>query len=678
MTRNNTFLTFLFFFLLSPTLWAQSNDECGGATVITDPTNFCSPIPGEDNTSATPSSQAFPSCWSSANADLWYTFTAVAPDLVVVVKGLTPSNPTGTLSGPQIAVYSGDCNNPTEIDCAFDNNFSNNFSTVVGGLVVGQQYFIRIDGVLPGSFQYCIQNKVLNVISDATGDCPTATLIYDKKPILVEGTNSGGVDPFEMDNVPCLPGYVGVETSSAWFVFTACNNGKLEFTISPLVPEDDIDFVLYRLPNGPGDCTGRISERCMAAGDFNAASPCMGPTGLNSTATDVNQPAGCAPGMDNFLRYLTLVPGATYALAVNNFTTTGNGYIIEWGGTAIFEGGDLTANFMTDEPDKKICLGEELVLTDSSYASSGPITSWAWDFGTGAVSDSTDGQGPHTVQYQTIGPKTIILTVKTGEGCAARDTAFVLVQFCCKLDAAVSVEPGCPEPNDPAATATVEVQNALDPLTITWSNGQSGISTSTSIDSSGTYNVLVEDANGCKDSLTFLVNTPLNVSAMFPPDDTILQGETVTLAISAMPTDSLSVTWTDNDGNVLTGPSITITPQETVHYNVVVNNTGCVFSDSVSVIVDKPKYERPNAFTPNGDGNNDTFGPVLVGHTLIQLEVWSRWGEKVFDAINEGKTTWDGTINGEAAPSDVYVYRMRVRLVSGEEKVDKGDVTLLR
>jgi len=674
MTRHNTFLSFLFFILLSPTLWAQTNDECNGATVIADPSDYCTPSPGEDNTAASPSMEAFPSCWSNVGADLWYTFTAVATDLIVITKGQTPSNPTGTMFGPQVSVYGGDCTNLSEIACASDLNFSNNLPLSVSGLVVGQQYFIRIDGIIPGFFELCIKNSEnANV---ASGDCPSATIVTCTAPIEVDQVFGPGNDPSELDDAPCLIGFAG-ESSAAWYVFTAVNNAKLTFTITPNDPNDDIDFVLYRLPNGPGDCTGKISERCMVAGDFGAGSPCMGPTGLNLTATDINQPPGCAPGSDNFLRFLTLVPGRTYALCINNFTTLGNGFSLEWGQEAIFLGAPM-ANFSTDQPDIKLCLGEEVVLTDSSYSAGGVLSEWNWDFGQGSISDSTTGQGPHTIQYQTLGPKQIILTVKNDVGCESRDTANFVVQFCCTLDAEVSVEPGCPEPNDPAAIAIVAIKNSLDPLTITWSNGQTGSSDTTSIDSSGTYTVLVVDANGCKDSVSFLVNTPLNVSAMFPPDTTILQGATITLAISAMPTDSLSVTWTDGAGKILTDSSITITPEDSITYFVEVNNTGCIFSDSVTVIVEKPQYKRPNAFTPNGDGSNDTFGPVLKGDSLIHLEVWSRWGKKVFDSINEGKNTWDGTINGEDAPSDVYVYRVRVRLVNGEEKSDKGDVTLLR
>ena len=677
MTRNITYLVLLFFMLLSPTLWAQANDECSSATVIADPTDYCTPSAGEDNSLATASLQPFPSCWSNVNKDLWYSFTAIAPDLIVIVKGQTPSNPTGTLFGPQVAVYSGDCNNLTEIACAVDLNFSNNLPFAVANLVVGQQYFIRVDAVIPGLFEVCIKNQVnASVVS---GDCPTATVVCGTDPIEVDQVFGAGIDPFELDDAPCLIGFAG-ESSAAWYVFTAANNAKLTFTITPNDPNDDIDFVLYRLPNGPGDCTGKISERCMVAGDFGPTSPCMGPTGLNLTATDVNQPPGCAQGMDNFLRFLTLVPGRTYALCINNFTTIGNGFTIEWGQDVLFEGQPI-AKFSTDEPDKKLCLGEELVVTDSSYSNGGVLTNWHWDFGTGSISDTVTGQGPHTVQYETLGPKQITLTVKNDFGCVSSATALVLVEFCCKLEATVSVKPGCPLPNEPSATVTVDIQNGLDTLLITFSNGQTGSSPTTEIDSSGTYTVLVVDANGCRDSVTFQVNTPLNVSAMFPPDtSTILEGETITLTVTSNPTDSLDIDWVniEMETEKYKGPVQPLTPTKTTTYKITVNNTGCIFTDSVTIVVKEPSDDYPNAFTPNGDGANDTFGPVLVGHTLVQLEVWSRWGKKIFDSISAGSATWDGNINGEIAPSDVYVYRMRVRQVNGEETVETGDVTLLR
>jgi gliding motility-associated-like protein len=167
---------------------------------------------------------------------------------------------------------------------------------------------------------------------------------------------------------------------------------------------------------------------------------------------------------------------------------------------------------------------------------------------------------------------------------------------------------------------------------------------------------------------------------MFPPDtSTILLGESITLTVKAMPVDSLSVVWTEIDGNTtLNGLEQTLTPTDTISYAISVNNYGCIFKDTVTIVVEKPSFDMPNAFTPNGDGANDAFGPVIEGYTFVQLEIWSRWGEKVFDSLNAGSNTWDGTINGLPAPSDVYIYRVNVLMPNEQAETRSGDVTLLR
>ncbi|MFN0033503.1 MAG: gliding motility-associated C-terminal domain-containing protein [Saprospiraceae bacterium] len=85
----------------------------------------------------------------------------------------------------------------------------------------------------------------------------------------------------------------------------------------------------------------------------------------------------------------------------------------------------------------------------------------------------------------------------------------------------------------------------------------------------------------------------------------------------------------------------------------------------------------PNAFTPNGDGSNDVFRVVAhEGAELVTgLEIYDRWGEKVYE--NQGDAFWDGMIGGKPAPSDVYVYIVKVTC---GELVERrwGDVTLLR
>lgn len=65
----------------------------------------------------------------------------------------------------------------------------------------------------------------------------------------------------------------------------------------------------------------------------------------------------------------------------------------------------------------------------------------------------------------------------------------------------------------------------------------------------------------------------------------------------------------------------------------------------------------PTAFTPNGDGLNDNFGPVGEGIEGYKLTVFNRWGETVFSSkdINE---KWDGSHNGLPVPFGIYNYEV--------------------
>ena len=89
----------------------------------------------------------------------------------------------------------------------------------------------------------------------------------------------------------------------------------------------------------------------------------------------------------------------------------------------------------------------------------------------------------------------------------------------------------------------------------------------------------------------------------------------------------------------------------------------------------------PNAFSPNGDGNNDVFMAYTSndkGLVYFELLVFNRWGEKVFESntISQG---WDGTYKGQLQNPDVYVYQATYGF-RGEPlaKTSKGSITLIR
>jgi gliding motility-associated-like protein len=193
--------------------------------------------------------------------------------------------------------------------------------------------------------------------------------------------------------------------------------------------------------------------------------------------------------------------------------------------------------------------------------------------------------------------------------------------------------------------------------------------------------------SGC-DSTICLIVTVLDTPQvnLVVSQDTFFIGDTIDLSIS--PSNFDSILWFAN-GTLLSectnSPTCTALASESgeVKFSVVVvNENGCTTALSQTVVItilcEPEKVEIPNAFSPNGDTHNDTFGIVSRGdEEVISMEIWNRWGQKVY----EGTAPWDGTFKGEPAPSEVYVYLIRIgcpAVVEAKERVLKGDVTLLR
>ena len=85
----------------------------------------------------------------------------------------------------------------------------------------------------------------------------------------------------------------------------------------------------------------------------------------------------------------------------------------------------------------------------------------------------------------------------------------------------------------------------------------------------------------------------------------------------------------------------------------------------------------PSAFTPNGDGKNDVL--YVRGEEIAELEffVYNQWGQLVFET-NTQNQGWDGYFRGKVALSCTYTYLVRARLISGEEVVRTGHVSIIR
>ncbi len=174
----------------------------------------------------------------------------------------------------------------------------------------------------------------------------------------------------------------------------------------------------------------------------------------------------------------------------------------------------------------------------------------------------------------------------------------------------------------------------------------------------------------------------INRITVEPDTTTLFFGQVVTVSVETTPANPPGATyaWTAN-GQSISGNVPQITHQPTVTPTVyevrITAPGGCVTTGNVSVTLEEPEVKIPNAFTPNGDGRNDFFNFIVaVPVDIIQFRVFNRWGQLVYDNGDPGRG-WDGTQNGNPAPSDVYVYQIILRFASGD-KTFSGDVTLIR
>ncbi len=140
-------------------------------------------------------------------------------------------------------------------------------------------------------------------------------------------------------------------------------------------------------------------------------------------------------------------------------------------------------------------------------------------------------------------------------------------------------------------------------------------------------------------------------------------------------------TWLD-DPNIANPVA---TPEETTTYYVYITTpSGCVEYDSVTVTV-VTTLLIPSGFTPNGDGINDTWEiDNLDFFSDVLIEIYNRWGEKLFIFRGHGKdyehvpeNRWDGLWKGKPVPIGTYYYIIDFH-DEFEEKPKTGPLTIMR
>ena len=212
--------------------------------------------------------------------------------------------------------------------------------------------------------------------------------------------------------------------------------------------------------------------------------------------------------------------------------------------------------------------------------------------------------------------------------------------------------------------------------TINTFNECEGFNTTVGSNTYNTTGVFTDVINGCDTIITDLTINPAPTLTLIKSDDNCGEGKGSVSAIANSSNPPITYNWStgSSDSTINSLPSGT--------YAVTVNDAlGCSATDSIGVqnfIVDCDYFVYlPNGFTPNGDQNNDILYVRGKGITSFTLNIYNRWGNKVF-VTDELNTGWDGTFKGEPQNTAVFVYTIEGAFENGETFKESGDISLLR
>ncbi|MFN5785188.1 MAG: PKD-like domain-containing protein, partial [Flavobacteriia bacterium] len=318
---------------------------------------------------------------------------------------------------------------------------------------------------------------------------------------------------------------------------------------------------------------------------------------------------------------------------------------------------------------------------------SDPAYDYDWQFGDG--SGSQQYEPSHT--YGNIGTYTITLTgINPATSCVNSGTLDVTLEDSPPIGFYVTENEGCVI-FDVTFTDTINLPGS----TLSWDFGDGQTSNQPGVvdhqyDQAGCYDVTltVTSQNGCVSSITqedYVCAFDVPFASFMAVSDTMPTTDPVFEFINNSD-NAYTYVWLFGDGtsSVATEPIHTY-PEEPGSYVVTLyafNELGCYDSTFYTIVVlEELLFYVPNSFTPNDDGTNDIFLPVMnsgFDRDSYTLSIFNRWGEEVF-ITNDPNEGWDGTYLGVESQIGVYTWKITFGALQNEEVFERtGHVTLVK
>ncbi len=529
----------------------------------------------------------------------------------------------------------------------------------------GGSYTVYVQSTIPGCTPSALVPVTASVsplpITLSANFTPNDTVCVNT-PVTINLNASGGSGTFTYTWSPVTSTLSSitqtVSASTSFNVFVGSNGCLKQFYLPVIVipyPKDTI------VPTAGITCTNTLVT---LNGSFSASGPSYTyswTTGSGNITSAANSNTVTVNSSGTYtLSISDLITGcvSTQTISVNTNTTAPNAQI---GATALIS-----------------CSSNSVLLDGtSSSAGAGIVYSWSTSGGTilsgaNSITASAGSAGTYslTVTDSNTGCKTVTATSVAGDNTIPN------------LNAGNAVLP-CG-----SGSVTVTATSTVTGLTYSWAGPNStsivsGANTNTPVlGDVGNYTVTVTNTvTGCSASTVITVSQG-SINAAFTADPTMgsvpLNVNFTNQSVGA----GLAYSWNFGNGttnSAVMNPSTTYTAAGTYTVILIVNSGLCTQSVTATIIVeDGFTIEIPNVFTPNNDSKNDLFTIKSTGVKEISLQIFNRWGEKLYD-FTGSKAAWDGlTPQGTEVPDATYFYF--VKATGNNDKIveKKGTVNLFR
>ena len=324
------------------------------------------------------------------------------------------------------------------------------------------------------------------------------------------------------------------------------------------------------------------------------------------------------------------------------------------------------------------CTNGSLNFNDYSLSySNSKLVQWQWDFSDGRRSNEQNPQ----LLYNNYGEYSMKMRAINDVGCYADTLQKIGMYHRPETSFGVSGSM-CSKQDMLLKSATTIQEDELTGWKWSFSDNTSG-STQNLIKQfadSGNYEVklITSSKHGCTDTSTQLVHVYKTPEISLPPIIYIPAGDTLRLnpiykgniqSYDWMPATYLSSATTSN-------PIATALSDITYSITAIADGAPCKATATTTIKIQK-KLNIPSAFTPNGDGRNDTWRIFNIeGYPDCTIEIYNRWGNRVF--YSKGyPTPWNGTMNNQPLPIGTYLYIVRAHS-RGNNIMETGSVTIIR